>query len=902
MKKYFIILLSLIVVLQCFVSASISAETPIKVGIYQNKPKVFMDSDGKARGLFIDVLEYIASKEKWRIQYVPGSWEQCMERLEKAEIDIMVDVAYSTERAERYDFSTETVLVNWAQLYTHKDSEIQTILALHDKKVAALRGDISYREFKSIVRNFGIDPRFIEADDFRTVFELVQEKRADAGLISRLFGLQYEKEYDVVKSPIICCPRELRFAAPKHKNTRLINIIDEYMVALKKDKQSIYHQSISRWLESRSAWVFPGRLKWGLVAGGALLLWFVAFSMILRFQVKAKTTALRESESRYRTLFNSASDAIFIYDISSGRYIEINQVACDRLDYSRGELLAKTPMDISSPQYAALVPERIEELRERGHKFFETEHVRRDGAIIPTEVSNRIIEYSGKQAVLTIARDITERKQYEETLRIIQFSIDHAAEHITWVGPDGRFLYANDEACRSLGYSRDEMLSMTVRDVVPDFSEEMWRDHWKDINQKGSRTFEARHRRKDGSFVPIETSVKHLSYGGKEFHIYFVRDISERKRAQERLKMQLDRLAALRSIDMAITASLDLRVTFSVFLDQVITQLSVDAADVLLLDGHTQKLEYSAGRGFQTVALQHTRLPLGEGYAGRAALERCTVSIPNLMENENSLKRSPLLAEEGFVSYYCVPLIAKGQVRGVLEIFHRAPLEPDQEWLDFLESLGRQAAIAIDNATLFSDLERSNTDLVNAYDATLEGWSRALDMRDKETEGHCERVTEMTLRLARSLGMRNDELVYARRGALLHDIGKMGIPDGILLKPGSLSDQEWEIMRKHPVYAYELLSPISFLRSALDIPYCHHEKWDGTGYPRGLKGEQIPLAARIFAVVDVLDALRSERPYRPAWTKEKAFEYIQEQSGRHFDPKVVNALFETINSMEHMQI
>ena len=174
-----------------------------------------------------------------------------------------------------------------------------------------------------------------------------------------------------------------------------------------------------------------------------------------------------------------------------------------------------------------------------------------------------------------------------------------------------------------------------------------------------------------------------------------------------------------------------------------------------------------------------------------------------------------------------------------------------------------------------------------AYDSTLEGWSRALDLRDKETEGHTQRVTEMCMRLARALHMDEDELVQVRRGALLHDIGKMGVPDSVLLKPGALNEEEWAIMRKHPEYAYQLLSPIAYLQPALDIPYCHHEKWDGTGYPRGLKGEQIPLTARVFAVVDVWDALRSDRPYRPAWPDAQVWEYICSGSGTHFDPHVV---------------
>jgi putative nucleotidyltransferase with HDIG domain len=357
---------------------------------------------------------------------------------------------------------------------------------------------------------------------------------------------------------------------------------------------------------------------------------------------------------------------------------------------------------------------------------------------------------------------------------------------------------------------------------------------------------------------------------------------------------RLRHMQALHAIDLAITSSLDLRLTLNILLGQAAQRLSVDAADVLLLSPRLQTLGYAAGHGFRTRAIERTSLHLGEGLAGHAALGRERVHVSNLAEAPSTFTRTPLLEGEGFVAYYGVPLIAKGRVTGVLEIFHRAPLDAEQEWLDFLEALADQAAIAIDNAALFDGLQRSNLELIRAYDATIEGWSHALDLRDEETEGHSERVMEMTIRLAQSREMSAADLVHVRRGALLHDIGKMGIPDDILLKPGPLTNEEWTIMRKHPQYAYEMLSPIAFLRPALDIPYCHHEKWDGTGYPRGLMGDRIPLAARLFAVVDVWDALRSDRPYRQGWPEAEVMEHIHTQAGRHFDPEVVDAFLRMI--------
>ena len=358
-------------------------------------------------------------------------------------------------------------------------------------------------------------------------------------------------------------------------------------------------------------------------------------------------------------------------------------------------------------------------------------------------------------------------------------------------------------------------------------------------------------------------------------------EIQERKRAEAQLQLQFRRLSALHTIDLSITNSVNLVAQLQVLLEQVISQQQVDAAAVLLLNPNSKTLEYAASRGFRSSALQFTRLKSGDGLAGQAAKEQTIINIPDLTKTDTPLSKSQLLLSEHFVTYFGVPLVAKGQIKGVLEVFHRSKLEPDAEWLDFLESLATQAAVVLDNVSLFNDLQESNIALQQAYKNTLEGWSRALELRDRGTEGHSQRVTELTLYLAQRLGINREELTHIRRGALLHDIGKMGIPDNLLQKPGPLTVEDAKVMQQHPVYAYELLSSIPFLHPALDIPYCHHEKWDGTGYPRGLKEEEIPLSARIFAVADVWDALNSNRPYRNAWSREEALDYIREQSGKY---------------------
>jgi len=370
--------------------------------------------------------------------------------------------------------------------------------------------------------------------------------------------------------------------------------------------------------------------------------------------------------------------------------------------------------------------------------------------------------------------------------------------------------------------------------------------------------------------------------------IAIVRDITERVQANERIQRQSRQLSAIQSIEAAITASFDLSVTLSVILRQVINQLGVDAADVLLLNQNTHMLEYAAGQGFHTSSLLHTSLMIGQGYAGQAALKRHTVSVPDISSPQPDSVRLPSFLQEGFNSYHAVPLIAKGQVTGVLEVYRRSAMKPAEEWLEFLTTLAGQAAIAIDSASLFRDLQQANSELTLAYDAAIEGWSQALEISGRESPEHIQRVVRLATELAHAVGVNDNELIHIRRGALLHDIGKMGIPENILNKVEPLTEEDWAIIRQHPQFAFQLLSTLVYQATTLDIPHRHHEKWDGSGYPDGLREEQIPLAARIFAVVDVFDALTSPRPYRPAYSQEEALAYIENQSGRHFDPSITS--------------
>jgi HD-GYP domain-containing protein (c-di-GMP phosphodiesterase class II) len=366
----------------------------------------------------------------------------------------------------------------------------------------------------------------------------------------------------------------------------------------------------------------------------------------------------------------------------------------------------------------------------------------------------------------------------------------------------------------------------------------------------------------------------------------------------ERGEQQIRQLTVLRDIDTAISSSFDLQVTLDFLISHAIKELSVDAAAILVYNPDLQVLSLKSSSGFiGKRKTDSTYIRIGEGLAGQVALRRKLLHIPDLSSVQENKSSSTF--EDKFKSYLGVPLIGKGEIKGVLEVYARAEINPGSDWLNFLHTLAGQAAIAIDNVQLFQNLQYSNQELTLAYDNTLAGWGKALELRDKETQGHTNRVVKLTIELARRMGIEGERLTHIMRGALLHDIGKMGIPDHILNKPGPLTNEEWDIMRRHPQFAFDLMNPISYLRPALEIPYGHHERWDGSGYPLGLKEDEIPLAARIFAVVDIWDALHNERVYREAWPEEEVLEYLKKTAGIELDPDIVEKFLELIEDKHY---
>lgn len=627
----------------------------------------------------------------------------------------------------------------------------------------------------------------------------------------------------------------------------------------------------------------------------------VAMDITDRLEAEAR---LRRAEENYRSIFENATEEI-IQTTPAGQYLTANPAAARMLGFDSPQELMATHNDLNRCFYVR--PGRRAEFLRLMEQYgevsgFESEVFCKDGSTVwISESSKTIRDQDGNILYFQgTAQDITARKVAEEALRAtneqLAAVVRTAPVGVVVLDREGLVRSWNPTCERLFGWSEPEVLGKPLPYVPEDKQAEHDGLRQRVLDGASFNGVEVIRRRKDGSsiYVSVYTAPLRDADGRVTGTLGINLDITERKESEERLREQMHHMTALRRIDTAISETFEVRSMLALVLDEIRQVLEVDAAAVSLLAPRSVSLEVASARGFHTREIEGHPLRLSTEGGLRLMLEGRPFSAEDLRGASEVSQRQSLVDAEKFVFYAGMPLVTKGRIRGVLEVFHRSPKPRDDTWLRLLDALAAQTGIAVENASMFQDLQRSNADLGLAYEATIEGWCRALDLRDKETEGHTLRVTAESLKLARSIGVGQDELGHMRRGALLHDIGKIGVPDSILLKPGPLTETEWGVMRRHPVIAYEMLSPIPYLHPALDIPYCHHERWNGTGYPRGLRGEQIPLAARIFAVVDVWDALSSERPYRHAWQSESVLKYLQDQKGEQFDPQVAEAFIQLL--------
>jgi HD-GYP domain-containing protein (c-di-GMP phosphodiesterase class II) len=378
--------------------------------------------------------------------------------------------------------------------------------------------------------------------------------------------------------------------------------------------------------------------------------------------------------------------------------------------------------------------------------------------------------------------------------------------------------------------------------------------------------------------------------------LFSLLDIHERKQAEEELRQRNRELSAASEILRTATTHLDLQVILDETLRGAVRLANMDSGSICLVVPERKELKLTASYNYADGKMElQPRSDIDHQLCNRV-LKTGEFLIQD--SDANIVTAGIPTGRKFFHAMF--PMKVKEQTIGILCIFSESNNRPTGRSLELLKDLCGPIALAIENARLLSNLQRTNKELFRAYDTTLEGWAKALELRDKETEGHARRVVDLTLELAHRMKVRKADLTNIRRGILLHDIGKMGIPDNVLHKPGPLDASEWREMRQHPLYAYKLLHSINYLHPALDIPLYHHERWDGSGYPYGLKGEKIPVAARMFAVVDVWDALRSDRSYRKAWPKKKVLKYLRDEAGTRFDPNVVKSFLAMLTERRSM--
>ena len=618
--------------------------------------------------------------------------------------------------------------------------------------------------------------------------------------------------------------------------------------------------------------------------------------------------ALRESEEQYRLLFENAPVGILLVTIN-GQITEVNAAALQIL----GSPSAGATKNINLFTFPPLIESGISADFRSCIDYAQpisAEHpytTKWGKSIFVKYQLTPVFDAEGQIVLIqAIIEDISERKRAEEALKESEEKYRLLVENATIgiVIAQGQALkYINPKAMELVDYSREELLSLDFAERIhPDDRDETIDYYLKFL--QGEET-PANHIfrivDKAGNTKWLDSNAVFVNWEGQPASLNFLMEITERRQAEDTLHQRLTELETLYEgglILSQITNPERIAQKLIALIDEKLEWHHVTIHRYHAEDGSLELLAFSHADTISTEnqsairkRFQSMISKVGDGLSGWVVQHGETVRSGNLSQDPRYLDVEP-----GLQSGLYVPMKIGNQIMGVISIESELPdafTEADER---LITTLAAQAAITLDNNKLLEDLQKSNDRLFQAYDDTIEGWSNALDLRDKETEGHTLRVTSLAEDLAQKMGIPDSDMIHVRRGSLLHDIGKMGVPDRILLKPDKLTDDEWVIMREHPVHAYNLLSRIEFLRPALNIPHYHHEKWDGSGYPDGLKGEQIPLAARIFAIIDVFDALTSDRPYRPAWARNKAIDYILEQSGAHFDPNVVDVFMKLLET------
>ncbi|MBA4374792.1 MAG: hypothetical protein C0401_01275 [Anaerolinea sp.] len=616
---------------------------------------------------------------------------------------------------------------------------------------------------------------------------------------------------------------------------------------------------------------------------------FVSTQVAMAIERKRAEQALKSSKQRNELLVQASTDGIFLETLA-GEILDCNRIAEQMYGYSREEFMALHVTDLVLKEYVIDKPDYVKWQLDQGGRIGNVPNIRKDGTVFPVEISTKITGIEGDKFVVAYVRDVTEQKKAENAILESEAKFRALAQTTAagiFIHRAEQFLYVNPRWCEITGYSEQELLKMSLWDTVTQDELPVVKQKYEDRIRGNSEIvrYETAIFTKKGEKKWLDITAGFIDYQGEKSTIGTAIDITYRKQREHELEV-------VAHISDALRTTLSREEIRPTILRELMDLLEIDGAIISTIEKGKELSTFERAVGCW-YALDKLSLKVSDGLSGFIVVSGKPYS--NFHASHDPHFAFPELVHN-LTSIAGVPLITKGETIGSL-LIGSARVLTDNE-LRLLKTIGDLAASAIHRSDLYEQTSLQAQELKQAYDATLEGWAHALELRDKETQGHSIRIANMTLKLAKRMGYKDEDLENVRRGALLHDIGKMGVPDTILLKPGSLSEDEWTIMQKHPAYAYDMLSELQYFKEALDIPYCHHEWWDGTGYPRGLKGTEIPLVARIFAIVDAWDALVSDRPYRKAWVKRTALKHIIDQAGTHFDVEVVNNFVQILKEEE----
>lgn len=597
---------------------------------------------------------------------------------------------------------------------------------------------------------------------------------------------------------------------------------------------------------------------------------------ILRVQAEE---SLRENEERYRALFESSQDAILLED-QDGKILDVNEAATRIYGYTKEELKQLSAHQITPEKIRDKLPEILRKEYSSDRSQHLNEGMRKNGDIFPVFVSTCKVKIQGLERIVVTIRDLYKQQANEEKLHLQSTALEAAANAVVITDPNGVITWVNPAFTSLTGYQAIEVIGQNPNILKSGlYPEEFYENLWNTILRGEVWRGEMVNKNKEHQLYYEEmtiTPVKDKNGLISQF-ISIKQNITERKQKENELEAIAAMTTALRN---AVTQEEILEAILGKLMDLI----QGGGAVISLYQPSIGKIVNESGVG-EWASLTGRQIPLHKGISGYI-IETGEVFIDN-NAFDNKLFYFP--EEKNKVEAIAgAPLIMQNEIIGALVIgSHKSILDEEKRLLITISNL---VAGVIYRASLLDQVR-------NSYRATIQGWARALEIREQEKKGHSENVVRLTERLARKVGFKDQDIEALINGAYLHDIGKMGIPDEILFKPGKFNEEDWNIMKQHPVYARTLLENIPHLGRALDVPYYHHEHWDGSGYPEGLKENNIPIFARIFALVDVWDALLTPRIYRPAWSVKQVIQYIELKSGKQFDPMLVPIFLELIQEL-----